>query len=110
MSNNAVPSVRNFREPDPRVARTTHALGQALIELVQERDFDAITVRDILERAGVGRSAFYAHYRNKEDVLHSSYERLFAGLEPLLDRPSAGADRLFPVTEFLEHIATARGI
>ena len=110
MPNDTLPNVRNSAALDPRVARTTRALGAALIELVQERDFGEITVRDILDRAGVGRTAFYAHYRNKEDVLYSSYERLFVALESLLDRPSARADRLFPVAELLDHLAESRGI
>lgn len=92
---------------DPRVARTTRALGRALVTLLEERAFDAITVQDILDRAGVGRTAFYAHYRNKEDVLYSSYDGLFAAFEGLVDRASPygppGA-RLFPVAEFLEHV------
>ena len=110
MTNETMVRVRESAGPDPRVERTTLALGRALIELVQERNFDEITVRDILDRAGVGRTAFYAHYRNKEDVLHSSYERLFAWLEPLLDRPSSRPGRLFPVAEFLAHVGDSRGI
>ncbi|GJG86328.1 TetR family transcriptional regulator [Gemmatimonadetes bacterium T265] len=102
---------------DPRVARTTRALGRALVALLEERAFDAITVQDILDRAGVGRTAFYAHYRNKEDVLHSSYEGVFAWLEPLVERPlgaaraggAAGA-RLFPVAELLAHVGEERAL
>lgn len=92
---------------DPRVARTTRALGRALIALVEERAFDAITVQDILDRAGVGRTAFYAHYRNKHDVLQSSSDQAFASFEGLLDRPSRyglPGTRLFPVAEFLAHV------
>lgn len=102
---------------DPRVARTTRALGRALVALLEERAFDAITVQDILDRAGVGRTAFYAHYRNKEDVLHSSYEGVFAWLEPLVERPLStrrpGAPsgiRLFPVAEFLAHVGEERAL
>lgn len=111
MSNIAASPVRNPDEVDPRVARTTHALGRALIELIQERDFDGITVQHILDRADVGRATFYAHYRNKEDALHSSYERIFASLEPMLARPSSAAGpRLFPVAEFLGHVGDMRGL
>src|SRR5919199_1133829 len=39
MSNNSPARVRDPAETDPRIARTTHALGRALIELIQERDF-----------------------------------------------------------------------
>jgi AcrR family transcriptional regulator len=109
MSNNALRTVRNT-EPDPRIARTTHALGRALIELIQERDYDEITVQQILDRAGVGRATFYAHYRNKDDALHAQYEQLFGWLESLLDRRQNGRWRLFPVAEFVEHLEDARSL
>ena len=106
MSNNAPARVRNTAaDPDPRVARTTQALGRALIELIQERDYDQITVQQILDRAGVGRATFYAHYRNKDDALQSSYEGLFRIMESLLDRRPSRERRLFPVAEFVAHIA-----
>lgn len=106
MSNNAPARVRNTAiDPDPRIARTTQALGRALIELIQERDYDEITVQQILDRAGVGRATFYAHYRNKDDALHSSYEGLFTIMESLLDRRPVRDRRLFPVAEFVAHIA-----
>ncbi|WP_435859459.1 TetR/AcrR family transcriptional regulator [Streptomyces tanashiensis] len=54
---------------DRRVRRTRAALRQALVELVLERGFHAITVEEITERADVGRATFYAHYRDKEDLL-----------------------------------------
>jgi AcrR family transcriptional regulator len=122
MANTTRPSVRNVsadratnggagREPDPRAARTTGALGRALVALLEERAFDAITVQDILDRAGVGRTAFYAHYRNKHDVLFSSYEGMLAAFDGLVDRPSpfgAPGSRLFPVGEFLAHVGDAR--
>jgi AcrR family transcriptional regulator len=104
MSNKPLENVRNTTEPDPRVARSTSALGRALIELIQERDLREITVQAILDRAGVGRTTFYAHYRNKEDVLHSSFEHLFAAFEEWLERRPTAA-RLFPVEEFLSHLS-----
>lgn len=92
---------------DPRVARTTAALGRAVVALLEERAFDAITVQDILDRAGVGRTAFYAHYRNKHDVLFSNYEGLLAAFADDVDRPSpygSPGTRLFPVAEFVAHV------
>ena len=108
MSNNAPATVRNT-DRDPRIVRSTRALGRALIELIQERDYDEITVQQILDRAGVGRSTFYAHYRNKNDALLSSYEELFGWASSRLDRPSAVGYRLFPVTEFVGHIVEQHG-
>ncbi len=89
---------------DPRVRRSTRALGTALVELLHEREFDSITVQDVLDRAGVGRATFYAHYRNKEDVLYSAFENVIALFHDRLDHPSAPPGRLVPVAEFLTHI------
>lgn len=110
MSNKRGPVVRKRSEPDPRTERSTRALGRALVALIQERGFDHITVQDILDRAGVARSTFYAHYRSKEDALHSGYERLFLALEAMLERQPSGPRRLFPVRELLEHVADTRGM
>lgn len=87
--------------------RSRRALGDALVELLHERRFDDITVQDILDRASVGRATFYAHYRNKQDVLHSGLEHLFTYLGGVLERGSAAGTRLVPVREFLEHILEA---
>jgi AcrR family transcriptional regulator len=97
------------RTTDARVVRTTDALGRALVALIEERDFHTITVQQVLDHAGIARSTFYAHYRNKEDVLQDSYERLFSHLEALLDRRAGMGARLFPLREFLEHVATSDG-
>ncbi|WP_194828482.1 TetR/AcrR family transcriptional regulator [Nocardia sp. XZ_19_231] len=55
--------------PDRRVRRTRDTLHKALIELMIERGYDKVTVSDIIARADVGRSTFYAHYRDKDDLL-----------------------------------------
>jgi AcrR family transcriptional regulator len=61
---------RTERSPmDRRKRRTRRLLREALLELILEKDYDAITVQNILERADVGRSTFYAHFANKDDML-----------------------------------------
>ncbi|WP_083865436.1 TetR/AcrR family transcriptional regulator [Nocardia brevicatena] len=55
--------------PDRRIRRTRDALHLALIELMMERGYERVTVSDIIARADVGRSTFYAHYRDKDDLL-----------------------------------------
>jgi AcrR family transcriptional regulator len=107
MSDKPPIAVRKVAERDPRVARSTYQLGDALVQLILERDFTDITVEDILRRAGVSRSTFYAHYRNKNDVLYSSYERMFGIMERALDHAPSGITRtlrVVPVTEFCEHL------
>jgi AcrR family transcriptional regulator len=58
------------------VARTERALRDALVSLVHEKHFDSIVVREILERANVGRSAFYAHFRDKRDLLENGIQHM----------------------------------
>jgi len=104
--------VRKSAGVDARTRRTTHALAHALIQLIQEGDdrFEDITVRQILQRAGVGRTTFYSHFRSKEDVLHSTYEGVFGVHKQQLQQDTSAKARLFPVSEFLEHLAGAKPV
>ena len=96
------------KKTDARVRRTRDALGDALVALMQEKPFDTITVQDVLDRAHVGRSTFYSHYSDKDDLLMSDvddfYERVSMGLSAQGDT----SDRVFPVKEFFSHIVEAR--
>ncbi len=62
------------RKLDRRVQRTRQLLHQALIELITEKSYDKITVQDILDRANIGRSTFYAHFTDKNDLLRSQLD------------------------------------
>ena len=59
-------------DEDRRVRRTKGLLRRALAALVHEKPYDAIAVKEILARADVGRSAFYAHFRDKDALLASA--------------------------------------
>jgi len=60
---------------DRRIARTQRALLDALHSLISQKDYDSIVVKEILDRADVGRSAFYTHFRDKDDLLaHGIYD------------------------------------
>ena len=63
---------------DRRALKTRRALHQALIQLILERDYDGISVADIADAANVGRSTFYAHFTDKDDLLRSGTEHLRA--------------------------------
>jgi len=54
---------------DRRVNKTRRALKEALTDLILEQGYDRVTVGDILARADVGRSTFYAHFLDKDDLL-----------------------------------------
>jgi len=51
---------------------------------MQEKSFEEITVQDLLERAGVGRSTFYVHYRDKDDLFLSDVEDFFEKVSTVL--------------------------
>lgn len=68
---------------DRRVRRTRRLLGEALLELIQEQSFDAITIRDITERADVGYATFFRHYDGKEALLSEQLEQIVRRLETL---------------------------
>ena len=51
---------------------TAVKMDKALIELLEEKDFEYITIKEICERAGVNRSTFYLHYENTADLLRET--------------------------------------
>ena len=106
MSGNAVTAAG--AKADRRVVRTRDTLGDALVELMQEKTFEEITVQDVLDRAGVGRSTFYTHYRDKEDLFLSDVEDFFAMMSTLLTRRGASLERVAPVHELFAHISDAQ--
>ena len=55
---------------DRRVKRTQRLLAEALIALTLEKGYDAVTIRDITERADVGYATFFRHYSDKDALLH----------------------------------------
>ncbi|MEI6777081.1 MAG: TetR/AcrR family transcriptional regulator [Chloroflexales bacterium] len=65
---------------DRRIQRTRSALRSALISLIMERGYEAITIQEIIDRANVGRSTFYAHYLDKHQLLLANLAELRAML------------------------------
>ena len=61
---------------DRRVQRTRELLQKALIELMHERSYDALTIQDIVDRANVGRTTFYLHYSSKDELFMSCHEAI----------------------------------
>jgi len=64
------------KKEDRRIGRTRKLMHEALMALIVEKGYEAVTVQDILDRADVGRSTFYAHYRDKDELLLSGFEHL----------------------------------
>jgi AcrR family transcriptional regulator len=77
---------------DRRALRTRRALHGALMQMILERDYDEISVGDITDAADVGRSTFYAHFTDKDDLLRSGLGHLRGMLFEEHMRATAGED------------------
>jgi AcrR family transcriptional regulator len=91
---------------DARAVRTRDALGSALVCLMDGRDYNDISVQHICDRAQVGRSTFYAHFQDK-DEMYIRHVVVFArkmGEKLGFDR---GAYR-FPVALVFDHVRHMR--
>jgi AcrR family transcriptional regulator len=61
---------------DRRVNRTRRVLRESLMALVVEKGYDSVTIEDITERAELGRTTFYLHYKDKEELLLESIDTI----------------------------------
>jgi AcrR family transcriptional regulator len=87
---------------DRRSQRTRHLLGEALVELIREKDYNAITVSDIIDRANVGRSTFYAHYHDKDDLFVGELDRVIEVLSHRI--PGQEEMPFFPSLGLFRHV------
>src|SRR3954469_3330154 len=95
---------------DRRVARSRKAILSAFVALVLERRYDAIRVSDVIDKADVGRSTFYAHFKSKDDLLRQSMEGLLAMIADAASPAPDEAKLAFAVAHFWENRRLARAI
>lgn len=95
----------NNKKVDRRIQRTRQLLQDALIALILEKGYDKITVQNIIDRANVGRSTFYAHYLDKADLMESSVEQLRAELGQHMAEagPDGGKEAYLPSLALFRH-------
>ena len=95
---------------DARIVRSRAALRVALLELIEHRRFEAITIREITDKAGVGYATFYRHYPTKsallDDIAAEQIRVLVALNLPVLQTRNA---REACLTKF-RHIAQQRSL
>jgi AcrR family transcriptional regulator len=94
---------------DKRVQSTRQALHEALTALILEKRYDKITVQNIIDRANVSRSTFYAHFLDKEDLLRKGFsmysEQLNAHIET--EGQEEEGEQLFHSLPFFRHFRHA---
>jgi AcrR family transcriptional regulator len=71
--------------PDRRSQRTRGALMSAFAELVLSRGYEAVTADEISRKANVGRSTFYTHYANKEELLEEGLKNPSSAMAACVD-------------------------
>jgi AcrR family transcriptional regulator len=77
------------KKQDLRVTKTLEAIRNALIQLMEEKGFEAVTIKDITEKARINRSTFYAHYQDKYHCLSSHESEFMAGITDIAKRHAA---------------------
>ncbi len=96
---------------DPRVQRTRGLLRKALIDLIPEKGYSAITIQDITDRATLNRATFYLHYRDKLDLLEDVFNEIMA--EAVWLPPDDGiaglGSALISIESVFDHVAKHAG-
>jgi AcrR family transcriptional regulator len=108
----------NYQRIDRRINRTLRQLREALFGLMLEKPYESITIEDITRRADLGRTTFYLHFKDKEELLLESIEAVAVELKekileamkdqpPMLSREvtAAFAPGWRPISMVLEHAA-----
>jgi AcrR family transcriptional regulator len=90
---------------DPRLVRTHERLREALLSLTLEYGWDGVSVQQVCERAGVGRSTFYVHFADREDLLLATFRS-----DHIVSHRTTAREPLAFVQPLVEHVGEHRGL
>ncbi|MGT2911689.1 TetR/AcrR family transcriptional regulator C-terminal domain-containing protein [Streptococcus cameli] len=87
---------------DPRKQRTRQQLHLALVALLEKKQFTEITTLQLTNTAGISRSSFYTHYRDKYEMIDDYQQSLFHKIEYIFEKSTNSAQETFlEIFEFL---------
>ncbi|MEG2000968.1 MAG: TetR/AcrR family transcriptional regulator [Evtepia sp.] len=95
------------KKEDRRVRRTRRMLKQGLAELMEEKNFKDITVKDITDTMDLNRGTFYLHYTDTYDLLEKLENETLADFQAMIDAYVPSADQrtltplLQPIAEYI---------
>jgi len=95
---------------DRRIQRTRKTLHEALMALVLEGPYDTITVQQILDRANIGRSTFYTHFQDKDELLMWGTQHLRATLSARQERDASPERIIYCSRAMFDHADSYRKI
>jgi AcrR family transcriptional regulator len=84
-------------------------LGEALVALMLEKRYDTITVQEIIDRANVGRSTFYAHFLDKEDLLQIEVAQVVVNLDRHMEVDDS-SNRIIPSLALFRHFRESHAL
>ena len=102
-----VSQVMEQHKEDRRTRRTHQVLRDALLALLKEKRYEAVSVQDIIERADVARSTFYVHYIDKDDLLVGKWGVFASNLvhhAELKIHEEENSKSVFPTRTWFQHI------
>ena len=100
---------------DRRVRKTRGLLHRALMSLIAEKKYELITVQEIIDRADVGRSTFYTHFQDKDELLVNGFQhfknRLASAQASSAAAPGKSFERIIGFSlEMFEHVNEYRRV
>lgn len=88
---------------DNRRANTKKAIQEAMVILLKTESFDDITTIKIAKEAGISRSSFYTHYKDKFELIDSCQQTLFNQVEYIFEKHEGNKEQAFlEIFEFLK--------
>ena len=91
-----------MKESNKRL-KTKRTIENAMVELLMEQPFDQISTVKLAEKAGISRSSFYTHYKDKYDMIEHYQSKLFHTFEYIFQKHAHHKrDAILEVFEYLE--------
>jgi AcrR family transcriptional regulator len=84
---------------DRRISKTKKVIKDCFIQLIREKGFEKITVKDLTEKANINRGTFYLHYKDKYDLLEQGQNEILKEIEHIMSKASKEIEKFIPIKE-----------